>query len=576
MYLRYTLIVCCLFSFFANAQDCPTVFSPAEGSIDISLDTTISWNAVEGVTGYIISIGTSDGAVDIINNQPVGTATSYTPPLGLPDNSQIFVTITLFFLNQSPIACPSFSFTTLDYLATPDCTILQSPANNAIDINVASSLFWNYTLGAVGYRLTLGTSTGAGDIINDFDVGNTLSYKPTANLPAGSLIFLSIISYNENGVATGCIEYSFTTATQGVLPICTTLLTPADGAINVALSPLLEWESIPNADGYIVTIGTTPFNADILDRGVFSDNSTYVLNFEPNRTFFVLIIPYNDAGFAFGCAQESFSTILGCGPFFDPLSGQLVNYNPLVNLASSYSICKNSSERIVSSTLADGHRWFFIDIDNSEQLLSENNEFTIDTSGKYRYEAYNTILDNGVAFECVVSHDFEVIIAESDAFEISSIDVTAGEIGPNITININDSGEFEYALHTIDGPYRDANIFENVPDGSLTVYAKRKNGCGTAEATVQVKIPLNFPKFFTPNGDGINEYWYFKPPSNSSVQITYIYIYDRLGTLITRIDPSMNGWDGTMNGNALPSADYWYTAITTDNNSFKGHFTLKR
>jgi gliding motility-associated-like protein len=53
-----------------------------------------------------------------------------------------------------------------------------------------------------------------------------------------------------------------------------------------------------------------------------------------------------------------------------------------------------------------------------------------------------------------------------------------------------------------------------------------------------------------------------------------IFIYDRYGKLITKIIQS-DGWDGTFNGNPLPSDDYWYTAKLQDGRETKGHFSLK-
>ena len=39
------------------------------------------------------------------------------------------------------------------------------------------------------------------------------------------------------------------------------------------------------------------------------------------------------------------------------------------------------------------------------------------------------------------------------------------------------------------------------------------------------------------------------------------------------------GWDGTFNGNPLPSTDYWFKLIYTKDNvtkEFSSHFALKR
>jgi gliding motility-associated-like protein len=55
-----------------------------------------------------------------------------------------------------------------------------------------------------------------------------------------------------------------------------------------------------------------------------------------------------------------------------------------------------------------------------------------------------------------------------------------------------------------------------------------------------------------------------------------IYIFDRYSKLINQIIPSDKGWDGTFNGQLLPSDDYWYTVKLEDGREAKGHFTLKR
>ncbi|MBC7643030.1 MAG: T9SS type B sorting domain-containing protein, partial [Flavobacterium sp.] len=51
------------------------------------------------------------------------------------------------------------------------------------------------------------------------------------------------------------------------------------------------------------------------------------------------------------------------------------------------------------------------------------------------------------------------------------------------------------------------------------------------------------------------------------------------GKLITQVKPYGAGWDGTFNGENLPSTDYWFAVTYLENNMekvFKAHFTLKR
>ena len=37
-----------------------------------------------------------------------------------------------------------------------------------------------------------------------------------------------------------------------------------------------------------------------------------------------------------------------------------------------------------------------------------------------------------------------------------------------------------------------------------------------------------------------------------------IYIFDRYGKLIKQISPAGEGWDGTYNGQRMPTTDYWF------------------
>ncbi|NJM78616.1 MAG: T9SS type B sorting domain-containing protein [Flavobacterium sp.] len=88
---------------------------------------------------------------------------------------------------------------------------------------------------------------------------------------------------------------------------------------------------------------------------------------------------------------------------------------------------------------------------------------------------------------------------------------------------------------------------------------------------------IDYPKFFTPNGDGFNDTWNIF--GLSSIPNTKIFIFDRYGKLIKQISPAGLGWDGSFNGEQLPSTDYWFTVEYEENQQakvFKAHFALKR
>jgi gliding motility-associated-like protein len=91
---------------------------------------------------------------------------------------------------------------------------------------------------------------------------------------------------------------------------------------------------------------------------------------------------------------------------------------------------------------------------------------------------------------------------------------------------------------------------------------------------------LGFPKFVTPNGDGYNDTWLVQGLGPDYSNASRVHIYDRYGKLLKQMSAKGNGWDGTFNGNGLPSSDYWFVAelvtVTGEVKLYKNHFSLKR
>ncbi|MHC0442859.1 T9SS type B sorting domain-containing protein [Flavobacterium sp. 3-210] len=141
-----------------------------------------------------------------------------------------------------------------------------------------------------------------------------------------------------------------------------------------------------------------------------------------------------------------------------------------------------------------------------------------------------------------------------------------------VTVNVKPEGNYQYRID--DGTYQDSNVFDHIPSGIRSITVREKNNCG--EITEDILI-INYPKFFTPNGDGYNDTWNIFDLQDQKNSI--IAIFDRYGKLITEITPAGSGWDGTYNGHMLPSSDYWFVVHYTENNTekiFKSHFSLKR
>lgn len=133
-------------------------------------------------------------------------------------------------------------------------------------------------------------------------------------------------------------------------------------------------------------------------------------------------------------------------------------------------------------------------------------------------------------------------------------------------------GIYEYSLNAID--WQSSPIFSGLENGNYTIYVRDIQGCDLLPS--QPIQTITYPNYFTPNGDGYNDTWVIRLPVEYDGLIT---IYDRYGKVIKQISSYGTGWDGTYNGNPLPSTDYWFKVEYTENNTrkeFKSHFSLKR
>jgi gliding motility-associated-like protein len=142
-----------------------------------------------------------------------------------------------------------------------------------------------------------------------------------------------------------------------------------------------------------------------------------------------------------------------------------------------------------------------------------------------------------------------------------------------MTIEVDGEGVYEYALVAYGSIFQESNVFTNVQPGFHTVLVRDVNECGFIEHTFSV---LGFPKYFTPNGDPYKERWHVYGVNSEFNQGIDVKIFDRYGKLLKQLNHLSPGWDGTFNGQLLPTSDYWFIATLIDGRTFTGHFTLKR
>jgi len=209
-------------------------------------------------------------------------------------------------------------------------------------------------------------------------------------------------------------------------------------------------------------------------------------------------------------------------------------------------------------TVTYSYQWF----KNGLGLAIKSSTIEVNEVGNYKAIISNT---EGCASERTI------VVQASEKAIIETVSVEETNNSNTITIITSGIGDYEFSLDNSTIGFQQSNVFLNVSSGSHTIYVQDINGCNTVEKSFTI-TGTGFPKFFTPNNDGINDTWH----SIDVISNAKIYIFNRFGELLIQLNPLGVGWDGTFNGEYLPSSDYWYKVIYSDGKIENGHFTLKR
>lgn len=180
-----------------------------------------------------------------------------------------------------------------------------------------------------------------------------------------------------------------------------------------------------------------------------------------------------------------------------------------------------------------------------------------------------------MSLNCILIKEIDITITTGpDAFDANIITETFADTH-QILATATGSGSYLFSIDN--GELQTDGLFDNVSAGLHIIRITDTENCFIEIIELVV---LSYPKFFTPNGDGINDFWTI--PSMEELAYVHITIFDRYGKEIIQLDEFNKGWDGTYNGRELPSSDYWFKLIYTEkapkgrHREFLSHFSLKR
>lgn len=217
-----------------------SLLSPADNAVEQPLDITLDWENSSNAVSYEVYFGNSTPPPYLIDV----SQSHYTPLTLDPGTTYYWQVVATNGYGDTPSAIWSFSTGT-----APQPFNLLTPADGSTTESTAVTLDWEDSTDASSYEIYFGTSSPPPYIAET----PTSQYDP-GTLNEAATYYWKIRAVNDIG-GTDSTEWSFTT--PGEEPGAFNLLTPADGAADISLTPTLTWENSAHASSYDVYFGTS-------------------------------------------------------------------------------------------------------------------------------------------------------------------------------------------------------------------------------------------------------------------------------------------------------------------------------
>ncbi len=391
-----------------------------------------------------------------------------------------------------------------------------------------------------------------------------------------------------------------------VLPVNDAPVAEDDNAttnMNVSVSgTVLDNDS--DIDGDDLTVNTTPVSGPSNGTVTIDENGNYT--YTPNEGF------YGTDSFVYEVCDD------GNPPLCDQATVTIT-----VNFVNEPLVANDDYAEINEDEVLNGTTVLDNDVDNDGSNLTvtttpiedvEHGTLTLNADGTYTYipdENFNgtdsfvyEVCNDEDPVECdqatvtiVVNPVNDAPVALDDTEETTVNEAVTGNLsdndsdidGDNLTVNttpvsgpyhgtvvINSDGTYTYTPEEgFEGT--DSFVYEICDDGNPPL-------CDQATVTIDVipgvDLGVLIPNGFSPNGDGINEYFVINNLEN--YQNNTIVIMNRWGNKVFEATPYKNDWNGTnqygigVGGEKLPEGTYFYILDLGDGSKpVKGYIYLK-
>ena len=300
----------------------PVLLSPSNGTTGLALTPILDWNDLSGGTKYRVQISADTAFTSLITDDSTLLVSQYSVPAGLLNGN------TKYYWRASAKGSSSWSafsapwnFTTA---GVPLPVVLVFPPDNSTEQSVDQIFKWNKAvellskklskvtsdissnknslvkgntdaINAYWFEMTTDTNTLAG-LIKDSTLTDTL--KTVNALTVNTKYYWRVKAKNASGWGLFSMWWKFTTVSN-LPPVPPALVTPANNAQNIAVTPLLDWNDAVGSTKYRLQVSAlSSFSVLWIDDSNITNSQYQVLGgiLAYNSAYYWRVKAKNSAG----------------------------------------------------------------------------------------------------------------------------------------------------------------------------------------------------------------------------------------------------------------------------------------